>query len=42
MAVPESEQSVPTQGLAENVEYYNSATRCIEELAMYLKPTNKG
>ena len=42
VAVPETQESVTADGLAENVTYYNSAKKCIEELAIYLKPVSSG
>ncbi len=41
VAVPDS-HDVPntSDSLAEHYEYYNSAKRCIEELAIYLKPVS--
>lgn len=42
VAIPENLENKYDASLAENVEFFNSARRCIEELAMYLKPVNKG
>ena len=39
VAVPENaEATLAADSLAENFRFYNAAKRCIEELAIYLKP----
>jgi RING finger/CCCH-type zinc finger protein len=36
--VPEEYRQVPSLGSQQEQEYYSSSVRCIEELALYLKP----
>lgn len=42
-AIPtESEQPAPPIQIPEKTKHYESAKRCIEEIALYLKPMSEG
>lgn len=38
VAVPDTDHERLHGSLAENLQYYNSAKKCIEDMAIYLKP----
>lgn len=43
VAIPETQESLTVENtLKENVDFYNSCKRCIEEMARYLKSAELG